>query len=186
MKLFRFGEVMKREYRGQRSPEAFVKYLQNQLVNPFNVVTSQDEMEAVNVCMQSCSHWCTASVTQSATVTQSACVTQSVRMILLLFISGQDNNRNMLVYVADENSAHYKNVLRAASQLRNDCTWHVMTGPNAQPHLKNGEDVVYFRQPNVSIHQSLITTVSEGDVHLIVAYRYTVCRDKAVTYRSPA
>lgn len=56
----------------------------------------------------------------------------------------------MLAYVADENSNNYKNVLRAASQLRHDCKWYVMSGPDAVPYQKNGEDVVYFRQPDVS------------------------------------
>ena len=58
----------------------------------------------------------------------------------------------MLVYVSDENSNNYKNVLRAAGQLKSDCNWYVMSGPEAEPHRKNGEDVVYFRQPYVCIH----------------------------------
>lgn len=57
----------------------------------------------------------------------------------------------MLAYVVDESSNHYKNVLRAASQLRSDCKWYVLTGAEAEPHLKNGEDVIYFRQPLVII-----------------------------------
>jgi len=56
----------------------------------------------------------------------------------------------MLVYVESEDSNTYKNVLKAASQLRNDCKWYIMSGPDAVPHRKDGEDVVYFRQPHVS------------------------------------
>lgn len=62
----------------------------------------------------------------------------------------QDAKRNMLIYVADEASSNYKNVMKAASQLKTDCNWYVMSGPDAEPHRKNGEDVIYFRQPLVS------------------------------------
>lgn len=60
------------------------------------------------------------------------------------------------MYVADENSNNYKNVLKAASQLKSDCNWYVMSGPNAEPHRKDGEDVIYFRQPHVSIVYAII------------------------------
>lgn len=62
----------------------------------------------------------------------------------------QDEKRNMLIYIADESSNNYKNVLKAASQLKSDCNWYVMSGPAAEPYRKDGEDVIYFRQPMVS------------------------------------
>lgn len=106
LKLFVFGEPMKREYRGQRSPEAFQKYVIDQLKSP---IVKKETFEAMD--------------------------------------SISDDKRNMLIYVADESSNNYKNVLKAASQLKSDCNWYVMSGPAAQPHTKDGEDVIYFRQP---------------------------------------
>lgn len=49
LKLFVFGEPMKREYRGQRSPEAFDKYIRDQLKTPIQKKESFAEMDAIAV-----------------------------------------------------------------------------------------------------------------------------------------
>ena len=47
--MFVFGEPMKREYRGQRSAEAFEKYVKDQLQSPVVKKESQQDMEAISV-----------------------------------------------------------------------------------------------------------------------------------------
>ncbi|XP_067928548.1 endoplasmic reticulum resident protein 44-like [Watersipora subatra] len=106
LKLFVYGEPIKREYRGQRSAEAFDKFIRDQLASPIVKKETFEEMDAIS-----------------------------------------DEKRNMLIYIADESSNNYKNVLKAASQLKSDCNWYVMSGPAAEPYRKDGEDVIYFRQP---------------------------------------
>lgn len=39
------GDIMKREYRGQRSPEALVTFLRDQLKDPIKKITSLDEVK---------------------------------------------------------------------------------------------------------------------------------------------
>ncbi|ESO06710.1 hypothetical protein HELRODRAFT_106306 [Helobdella robusta] len=45
LKLFQQGQVMKREYRGQRSVDAFVNFISDQLQNPIQVATDPDELD---------------------------------------------------------------------------------------------------------------------------------------------
>ncbi|CAG0892653.1 unnamed protein product [Cyprideis torosa] len=45
LKLMKYGQLAKREYRGQRSADAFVKFLQDQLKDPFELF---DKMEALD------------------------------------------------------------------------------------------------------------------------------------------
>lgn len=49
LKLFVFGEPMKKEYRGQRSAEAFDKYIRDQLASPITKKETFEEMDAVSV-----------------------------------------------------------------------------------------------------------------------------------------
>ena len=52
MKLFVFGEPMKREYRGQRSADAFKKYLDENLASPITKKNSFEEMDAISVSLK--------------------------------------------------------------------------------------------------------------------------------------
>lgn len=49
LKLFRFGQVMKKEYRGQRSVDAFFSFVRDQLENPVNIVQSLDDLDVLDV-----------------------------------------------------------------------------------------------------------------------------------------
>lgn len=49
LKMFRYGEAMKKEYRGQRSASAFLKYIDDQLVSPVTKLTTHDQMQAISV-----------------------------------------------------------------------------------------------------------------------------------------
>lgn len=45
LKVFKMGQVMKKEYRGQRSSEAFVQFVQEQLKDPIGKTTSADDLD---------------------------------------------------------------------------------------------------------------------------------------------
>ena len=49
LKLFRFGQVMKKEYRGQRSVDAFFNFVRDQLENPVNIVQNLDDLDVLDV-----------------------------------------------------------------------------------------------------------------------------------------
>lgn len=49
LKLFRYGKLMRREYRGQRSVEALSEYVRSHLVNPVNVLNSLDDFYLTDV-----------------------------------------------------------------------------------------------------------------------------------------
>uniref|UniRef100_A0A1I7ZTX3 Thioredoxin domain-containing protein n=1 Tax=Steinernema glaseri TaxID=37863 RepID=A0A1I7ZTX3_9BILA len=46
LKLFRYGELVKREYRGQRSVEAFTTFIEDQMKSALTVVSSPEEFSA--------------------------------------------------------------------------------------------------------------------------------------------
>ena len=52
IKLFRAGNVVKKEYRGQRSVEALVQFAKDQAENPVKEVTNLDDLNnlGVSVC----------------------------------------------------------------------------------------------------------------------------------------
>ena len=47
LKLFRNGQVMKREYRGQRSPDAFFEYIKGEMREAVRVFTSDDHLNSM-------------------------------------------------------------------------------------------------------------------------------------------
>lgn len=62
LKLFRFGALVKREYRGQRSVTAFTNFIRTQLVVPVTQLNTPDDIFAIDVstvpfAMCSCFHY---------------------------------------------------------------------------------------------------------------------------------
>ena len=51
MKLFRGGQLVKREYRGQRSAESLANYVRDQLKDPIQEFQSLDEVYELSVCI---------------------------------------------------------------------------------------------------------------------------------------
>ena len=49
LKLFRYGEALRREYRGTRSADAFLKYLEGELISPVVKRDTRDQMEQISV-----------------------------------------------------------------------------------------------------------------------------------------
>lgn len=49
LKLLRNGQATKREYRGQRSADAFASYIKEQLQDPIKVLDSLDELPKLEV-----------------------------------------------------------------------------------------------------------------------------------------
>lgn len=52
LKLFVYGEPIKREYRGQRSAEAFDKFIRDQLASPIVKKETFEEMDAISVSVE--------------------------------------------------------------------------------------------------------------------------------------
>jgi len=48
LKLFRFGQPIKKEYRGQRSPDALAEFVRSQLKNPITSVSSLDQLDSMD------------------------------------------------------------------------------------------------------------------------------------------
>ena len=55
LKLFRYGLMTKREYRGQRSVDAITAFVHEQLRNPIAPLASREEIELLDVSTQICS-----------------------------------------------------------------------------------------------------------------------------------
>jgi len=49
LKMFRFGSVVKREYRGQRSVTALTNFIRTQLVVPVTRLTTPDDIYSIDV-----------------------------------------------------------------------------------------------------------------------------------------
>jgi len=49
LKLFLFGKLMRREYRGQRSADALAEYIRSQLNSPITEMNSQEEIYMIEV-----------------------------------------------------------------------------------------------------------------------------------------
>ena len=49
LKIFRYGSMVRREYRGQRSTEALVAFLREQLQNPIMKVQHLDDLDNLDV-----------------------------------------------------------------------------------------------------------------------------------------
>ena len=49
LKLFRFGQLVKREYRGQRSVEALSNFVKEQLKNPISAIATTDALHQLDV-----------------------------------------------------------------------------------------------------------------------------------------
>ena len=47
--MFRNGQLAKREYRAQRSKDAFVKYLKEQMADPIVRMQTQDDLKKIDV-----------------------------------------------------------------------------------------------------------------------------------------
>ena len=49
LKLVRYGELVKREYRGQRSVEAISEFIRDQLKNPMETVNNIEDIDNLDV-----------------------------------------------------------------------------------------------------------------------------------------
>ena len=53
LKLFRHGQLVKREYRGQRSVDSLANFLRDQVKDPVNHVEDLDSLEKLDVSLES-------------------------------------------------------------------------------------------------------------------------------------
>lgn len=103
MKLFRKGELVKKEYRGQRSVEALETYIRNQLDNGIVVLNTVDELNT----------------------------------------KLEKSKRNMIGFFSQAGGVEYDTYNMVASVLREDCVFHLATGPVFQANLQHGSKVVF-------------------------------------------
>lgn len=57
LKMFRNGQLAKREYRSQRSKDAFLKYLREQMADPIHRMQTQEDLQKIDVSTFSCLHF---------------------------------------------------------------------------------------------------------------------------------
>ena len=51
LKLFRNGQIVKKEYRGQRSVDALTEYIKGQVADTIKKHTNMDELDELEVCL---------------------------------------------------------------------------------------------------------------------------------------
>lgn len=49
LKIFRYGELVRKEYRGQRSSDALLNFIREQLRNTVQVIQHAEELEGLDV-----------------------------------------------------------------------------------------------------------------------------------------
>ncbi|XP_076459177.1 endoplasmic reticulum resident protein 44-like [Babylonia areolata] len=106
LKLFRNGQMVKKEYRGQRSADALAAFIRDELKDPVVEHNTLDKLDELDT-----------------------------------------KKRQMLGYFESKDSDNYRNYVRVASMLRDDCNFNAAFGAVSASE-RIGGDSVGFRQPN--------------------------------------
>ncbi|XP_052120789.1 endoplasmic reticulum resident protein 44 isoform X2 [Frankliniella occidentalis] len=104
LKLFQNGQPAKREYRGQRSVDAFVSFVKKQLEDPTKEFSSLKDLENL------------------------------------------DEKKRMLIgYFDRRDNPDFNTFRRVATNLKDDCQFHVGFGPASEQMHPPGQSIVVFR-----------------------------------------
>ena len=104
LKLFQNGQPAKREYRGQRSVEAFVSFIKKQLEDPTKEFSSLKDLENLD-----------------------------------------DKKRMLIGYFDRRDNPDFNTFRRVATNLKDDCQFHVGFGPASEQMHPPGQSIVVFR-----------------------------------------
>lgn len=109
LKIIRNGQVTKKEYRGQRSADAFVEYVKKQLEDPIKEFASLKDLETLD-----------------------------------------DKKRVVVGYFDRRDQPEYNIFRRVATNLKEDCHFHVGFGDNVATMHPPGQPIIVFR-PDVGL-----------------------------------
>lgn len=109
LKIIRNGQVTKKEYRGQRSADAFLEYAKKQLEDPIKEFVSLKDLETMD-----------------------------------------DKKRIIVGYFDRRDQPEYQIFRRVASNLKEDCQFHVGFGEHVAQMHPPGEPIIVFR-PDVAV-----------------------------------
>lgn len=109
LKVLRNGEVTKKEYRGQRSAEAFVEYAKKQLEDPIKEFVSLKDLETLD-----------------------------------------EKKRSIVGYFDRRDQPEYQIFRRVATNLKEDCSFHVGFGDMVAQLHPPGQPIVVFR-PDIAV-----------------------------------
>lgn len=109
LKIIRNGQVTKKEYRGQRSADAFVEYAKKQLEDPIKEFVSLKDLETLD-----------------------------------------DKKRIIIGYFDRRDQEEYQIFRRVATNLKEDCHFHVGFGETVAQMHPPGHPIVVFR-PDVAV-----------------------------------
>lgn len=109
LKVLRNGQVTKKEYRGQRSAEAFVEYAKKQLEDPIKEFVSLKDLETLD-----------------------------------------EKKRSVIGYFDRRDQAEYQIFRRVATNLKEDCSFHVGFGDMVAQLHPPGQPIVVFR-PDIAV-----------------------------------
>ena len=109
LKIIRNGQVTKKEYRGQRSADAFVEYAKKQLEDPIKEFVSLKDLETLD-----------------------------------------DKKRTIVGYFDRRDQPEYQVFRRVASNLKEDCQFHVGFGDHVAQMHPPGQPIIVFR-PDVAV-----------------------------------
>lgn len=109
LKIIRNGQVTKKEYRGQRSADAFVEYVKKQLEDPIKEFVSLKDLDTLD-----------------------------------------DKKRIVIGYFDRRDQPEYQIFRRVATNLKEDCHFHVGFGDTVAQMHPPGQPIVVFR-PDVGL-----------------------------------
>lgn len=109
LKVLRNGEVTKKEYRGQRSAEAFVEYAKKQLEDPIKEFVSLKDLETLD-----------------------------------------EKKRSIVGYFDRRDQPEYQIFRRVATNLKEDCSFHVGFGDMVAQLHPPGQPIVVIR-PDIAV-----------------------------------
>jgi endoplasmic reticulum resident protein 44 len=115
MKLFRRGTVSKREYRGQRSVEAFTSYLSDQMSSPVVVFEKNDDFE------------------KGGNSVEGKAVPRMNRV----------SERNVVGYFENKHSTAYETFEALAGNLKDDCKFWAGVGEGTKEERFSGDNIVF-------------------------------------------
>lgn len=109
LKIIRNGQVSKKEYRGQRSADAFLDYVKKQLEDPIKEFTSLKDLDTID-----------------------------------------DKKRIIVGYFDRRDQDEYQTFRRVATNLKEDCHFHVGFGETVAQMHPPGQPIIVFR-PDVAV-----------------------------------
>lgn len=117
LKIFRYGAVSRREYRGQRSVDAIVGYVHDMLLK--TIVHKLDSVSAVD----------SLDVSSLLNIQQhlyAGLWNNYCGVTFLCFL--QLSKKHIIGYIPQETSSDIMTLTRVAAQLHDDCQFNVLTG----------------------------------------------------------